>query len=111
MGSDHGSTAGKDVPTCDSEGSPYLRRGEVSAATKFERMLAFGEMLPRIRRKVSRALQVQGIPREKVLAAVVQLLDITLIRVGNDEYARQNSSYQDVGRKCSGAARSARSHV
>ena len=71
----------------------HSRWQEVSAATKFERMLAFGEMLPRIRRKVSRALRVQGMPREKVLAAVVQLLDITLIRVGNDEYARQNSSY------------------
>ena len=76
MGSDHGSTAGKDVPTCDSEGSPYLRRGEVSAATKFERMLAFGEMLPRIRRKVSRALRVQGMPREKVLSEFLSLLRI-----------------------------------
>jgi hypothetical protein len=71
----------------------HARWQEASAATKFERMLAFGEMLPRIRRTVSRALRQPGMPREKVLAAVVQLLDLTLIRVGNDEYARQNRSY------------------
>ena len=64
-----------------------------SAAAKFQRMLAFGERLPRIRRIVSRALRQPGMPREKVLAAVVQLLDLTLIRVGNDEYARANRSY------------------
>ena len=66
---------------------------EVSAAVKFERMMAFGEMLPRIRRAVARALRQPGMSREKVLAAVVQLLDLTLIRVGNDEYAKQNRSY------------------
>ena len=71
----------------------HAKWNEASAAAKFDRMLAFGEKLPRIRRIVARALRQSGMPREKVLAAVVQLLDLTLIRVGNDEYARQNRSY------------------
>ena len=66
---------------------------EISASVKFERMMAFGEMLPRIRRVVARALAQPGMGRDKVLAAVVQLLDLTLIRVGNDEYAKKNRSY------------------
>jgi DNA topoisomerase-1 len=65
----------------------------VRSAAKFERMAAFGEALPRIRRRVSALLRQPGLPRDKVLAALVQLLDITLIRVGNDEYARLNRSY------------------
>ncbi len=66
---------------------------EVSATIKFERMIAFGDRLSRIRRIVSRQLRQPGMSRDKVLAAVVQLLDLTLIRVGNDEYAKQNRSY------------------
>jgi DNA topoisomerase-1 len=65
----------------------------VRAAAKFERMQAFGEALPRIRRKIAALLRHSGMPRDKVLAALVQLLDLTLIRVGNDEYARKNRSY------------------
>jgi DNA topoisomerase-1 len=65
----------------------------VRSAAKFERMAAFGESLPRIRRRVAALLRQPGLPRDKVLAALVQLLDITLIRVGNDEYARLNRSY------------------
>jgi DNA topoisomerase-1 len=65
----------------------------VRSAAKFERMAAFGDALPRIRRRVSALLRQPGLPRDKVLAALVQLLDITLIRVGNDEYARLNRSY------------------
>jgi DNA topoisomerase-1 len=61
--------------------------------TKFERMIAFGEALPAIRARVDADLALPGMPREKVLATVVRLLDRTLIRVGNDEYARQNHSY------------------
>ena len=56
-------------------------------------MIAFGKALPKLRRAVKRDLAVKGLPRRKVLAAVVRLLQTTLIRVGNDEYARQNNSY------------------
>ena len=64
--------------------------------TKFDRMLAFGAALPRIRARVARdlALPVAGlVERTTVIAAVVGLLDATLVRVGNDEYARTNQSY------------------
>ena len=61
--------------------------------TKFERMLAFSEVLPRIRSAVERDLQRPGLPREKVLATVVRLLESTGIRVGNDEYAKSNRSF------------------
>ena len=61
--------------------------------TKFEHMIEFGRALPRIRRRVNRDLRLRGLPREKVLAAVVRLLDRTGIRVGNEEYARQNHSF------------------
>jgi DNA topoisomerase-1 len=61
--------------------------------TKFGRMLAFGDALPKIRERVEGDLSLRGLPREKVLAAVVRLLETTLIRVGNREYARQNGSF------------------
>ena len=67
----------------------HARRG----ADKFERMLAFAEVLPRIRERCDADLARPGLPREKVLAAVVRLLELTLIRVGNDEYARLNRSF------------------
>jgi DNA topoisomerase I len=60
---------------------------------KFARLLAFARALPRIRRRVKRDLALTGMPREKVLATVVRLLETTLIRIGNDEYARHNDSY------------------
>jgi DNA topoisomerase-1 len=56
-------------------------------------MVSFGESLPRIRERVLEDLRLPDLPREKVLATVVQLLDVTLIRVGNDEYARANDSF------------------
>jgi DNA topoisomerase-1 len=62
-------------------------------ATKFDRMLEFGRALPRIRRRVSKDLRARGLPREKVLATIVRLLECTLIRVGNEEYARTNGSF------------------
>ena len=71
----------------------HPRWREVRDAHKFERMAAFGKALPRIHRRVSRDLKLAGMPREKVLAALVSLLETTLIRVGNDEYAKQNQSY------------------
>ena len=64
--------------------------------TKFERLLDFGHALPRIRNRVKRDLTPpagQQVLRHTVLAAIVRLLDTTLIRVGNDEYARSNGSY------------------
>lgn len=61
--------------------------------TKFGRMVAFGEALPVLRQRVERDLALPGLPREKVVATVVRLLETTLIRVGNREYARQNGSF------------------
>ena len=61
--------------------------------TKYTRMLAFGAALPRIRRRIEADLARPGLPREKVLAAVIRLLETTLIRVGNEEYARTNRSF------------------
>jgi DNA topoisomerase-1 len=61
--------------------------------TKYDRMIAFAEALPTIRKRTEQDLARPGLPREKVLATVVQLLEKTLIRVGNDEYAKANGSY------------------
>ena len=61
--------------------------------TKYHRMVAFGSALPLIRERTARDLALSGLPRAKVLATVVQLLDTTLIRIGNEEYARENDSY------------------
>jgi DNA topoisomerase-1 len=61
--------------------------------TKFGRMLAFGAVLPKIRAQVEEHLKLSGMPRQKVLAAVVKLLDATCMRIGNDEYKKQNDSY------------------
>ncbi len=61
--------------------------------TKFERIQLFASVLPRIRSRTESALTRRGLPREKVLATVVQLLERSLIRVGNDEYARTNGSF------------------
>jgi len=61
--------------------------------TKYGRMIAFGQALPVIRRRTDADLRRAGLPREKVLAAVVKLLEKTFIRVGNDEYARENRSF------------------
>ena len=66
---------------------------EVRDETKYERMVAFSEALPGIRARVDQELARPGLPREKVLATVIRLLECTNIRVGNDEYARTNGSY------------------
>jgi len=70
---------------------PHWR--ETRDATKYERMLAFSAVLPKLRARVTRDLELDGMPRDKVLATVVRLLDTTLIRVGSEEYARDNKSY------------------
>ncbi|MFT3783955.1 MAG: DNA topoisomerase IB [Nibricoccus sp.] len=66
---------------------------EARDETKYERVLAFGRALPKIRQRVARDLKQRGLPRNKVLAAMVRLLETTLIRVGNDEYAKENHSF------------------
>ena len=71
----------------------HPRWREVRDETKYWRMLAFSEALPNIRRRTNEDLSLPGLPKEKVLAAVVQLLEKTLIRVGNEEYARENGSF------------------
>jgi DNA topoisomerase-1 len=65
----------------------------VRDATKYHRMIAYGDALPHMRARVDRDLARSGLPREKVLGTVVRLLEITLIRVGNTEYACANQSY------------------
>jgi DNA topoisomerase I len=62
-------------------------------AQKFDHILDFGRALPRIRRRVAQDLRKSGLPRERVLATIVRLLDRTLVRVGNEEYARANNSF------------------
>lgn len=71
----------------------HPRWREARDETKFHRILAFARALPKIRRRVKRDLCARGMDRRKVLATVVKLLESTLIRIGNDEYARQNGSY------------------
>ncbi|HYH27180.1 MAG TPA: DNA topoisomerase IB, partial [Actinomycetota bacterium] len=71
----------------------HERWREVRDATKYDRLIAFAKALPKIRRRVERDLARAGLPREKVLATIVRLLDRSLIRVGNPEYARDNESY------------------
>jgi DNA topoisomerase I len=62
-------------------------------SAKYERTIDFAEALPRLRRRVRHDLGRRGLPREKVVAAVVRLLEVTLLRIGNDEYARLNRSF------------------
>ncbi|HEX8663387.1 MAG TPA: DNA topoisomerase IB [Beijerinckiaceae bacterium] len=66
---------------------------EVRESTKYEHMMEFAKALPAVRAKVAEHMALKGLPREKVLATVVHLLETTLIRVGNDDYAKENKSY------------------
>jgi DNA topoisomerase-1 len=66
---------------------------EIREATKYEHVIGFAQALPSIRAKINEHLRLPGLPRQKMLAAVVHLLETTLIRVGNNDYARQNNSY------------------
>jgi DNA topoisomerase I len=68
----------------------FRRRRE---SAKYERLVAFARALPAIRRRVDEDLSRPGLNREKVIAAVIRLLELTLIRVGNEEYARLNRSF------------------
>ena len=71
----------------------HERWREARDETKYGRLAAFARALPRIRRRTNRDLARPGLPREKALAAVVRLLEATLIRVGNEAYARENESF------------------
>jgi len=71
----------------------HARFREVRESTKYEHVVAFADALPSIREKVQEHMSLRGLPREKVLATVVHLLETTLIRVGNDDYAKQNNSF------------------
>jgi DNA topoisomerase-1 len=71
----------------------HPRWREAQDQSKYDRIIAFAKALPKIRRAVARDLRKRGLPREKVLAAAVKLLETTLIRVGNEEYARDNHSF------------------
>lgn len=71
----------------------HVRWREVRDTSKYDRMQAFGLRLPAIRRRVEQDLRLDGLPRETILAVIVRLLETTLIRVGNDEYARDNGSF------------------
>ncbi len=66
---------------------------EIRDTTKFDRMATFGKMLPKIRARIRSDLRRQGLPKEKVLATIVRLLEATLIRVGNEEYSKHNNSF------------------
>src|SRR3954447_4971760 len=66
---------------------------DVRESTKFEHMMDFARALPTVRATISEHMSRRGLPREKVLATVVHLLETTLIRVGNDDYAKTNKSY------------------
>ena len=71
----------------------HERWREVRDENKYDRIVAFGEALPKIRRRVNKDLALPGLARNKVLATIVQLLERTFIRVGNEEYARENKSF------------------
>src|SRR5450830_76857 len=71
----------------------HPRWRSVRDEVKYERMIAFGRALPAIRKAVDAALGLPGLPREKVLATIVYLLEATMMRIGNEEYAKENKSF------------------
>lgn len=71
----------------------HERWREVRDESKYERMVTFGRALPCIRKRVDRDMRQQGLPRTKVIATVVKLLETTLIRIGNERYAKENKSF------------------
>jgi DNA topoisomerase I len=71
----------------------HERWREIRDENKYDRLVNFGKALPKIRRRLRKDLALSGLPREKVLATIVQLLERSFIRVGNEEYARENKSF------------------
>jgi DNA topoisomerase-1 len=61
--------------------------------TKYDHLIEFGRVLPKLRRRVAKDLSLPGLPRAKVMATIVRLLETTCIRIGNDEYVKQNQSF------------------
>src|SRR4051812_27380661 len=88
----HVQATGRDAK-CRKQYRYHPRFREVRDSTKYEHVVSFADALPGIREKVKEHMALPGLPREKVLATVVHLLETTLIRVGNDDYAKQNNSY------------------
>jgi len=71
----------------------HERWREVRDENKFDRLAQFAKALPNIRRRIAQDLKLPGLPRQKVLATIVRLLERTFIRIGNEEYARENKSF------------------
>src|SRR5437867_8987709 len=71
----------------------HERWREARDENKFDRLAQFAKALPNIRRRVARDLKLPGLPRQKVLGTIVRLLERTFIRIGNEEYARENKSF------------------
>jgi len=88
----HIQATGRDA-RCRKQYLYHERWREVRDENKYDRIISFGKALPKIRRRVARDLKLPGLPRNKVLATVVQLLERTFIRIGNEEYARENKSF------------------
>ena len=82
-----------ETPEAASSIGTYPRWNHIRNESKYYRLLTFGRLLPRIRRRVTADLRRSGLPRDKILATVVRLLEVTLIRIGNEEYARTNESF------------------
>src|SRR5215813_1985744 len=71
----------------------HQRWREVRDENKFDRLAQFAKALPNIRRRIAQDLKLPGLPRQKVLATIVRLLERTFMRIGNEEYARENKSF------------------
>src|SRR5438105_6462696 len=71
----------------------HPRWREIRDTNKFDRIAGFARVLPRIRNRVGRDLRREGLPKEKVVATIVRLLETTFARIGNEEYAKQNKSF------------------
>jgi DNA topoisomerase-1 len=71
----------------------HPRWREARDQTKYDRLIPFGRVLPKLRTRVAKDLGLPGLPRDKVMATIVKLLETTFIRIGNDEYARENQSF------------------
>ena len=71
----------------------HVKWTEARDEAKYERMMEFGKLLPNLRKRVAADMRKQGLPREKVLATLVALLEKTLIRIGNEDYAKDNKSF------------------
>ena len=77
----------------DASNIATIRNAWLCDVVKFDRMIDFGRALPGLRRRLRQDLALSGLPREKVLALIVTLLDVTRLRIGNPEYARDNNSF------------------